>query len=65
MFHFDILQIVWNMETKKCTRTFKHRHPITAVAMSDEMVMSGCEAGKVKVWHMESGKLIKVRVEKK
>ena len=53
--------LVWNMETKKCVRTFKHRHAITAVVMGDEMCISGCEAGKVKVWHLETGKLIKVR----
>ena len=51
---------MWNIESKKCIRSFKHRHAITAVVMSDEMCISGCEAGKVKVWHLETGKLIKV-----
>jgi F-box/WD-40 domain protein 10 len=55
---------VWLRDTGKCIRTFKHRQPITAVAMGEdplpEIVVSGCEAGKVKVWDLHTGNLIKV-----
>lgn len=51
---------VWDMQTGKCQRSFRHRHPVTAVAMSTEIVISGCESGRVKVWELRSGNLIKV-----
>jgi F-box/WD-40 domain protein 10 len=52
---------VWNLKTGKCVRTFKHKFPVTAVALGAEMCVSGCEGGKVKVWDMTNGQLIKVR----
>ena len=51
---------VWNLETAKCLKTFKHRAPISAVALSKTICISGCEAGKVKVWEILTGNLIKV-----
>jgi F-box/WD-40 domain protein 10 len=51
---------VWDMQTGKCQRSYRHRYPVTAVAMSKETVISGCESGKVKVWELRSGNLIKV-----
>ena len=52
--------LVWNLETGKCLYTFKHRHAISSVALGEEMCISGCEAGRVKVWDLKSGELIKV-----
>jgi len=55
---------VWLVDSGKCIRTFKHKHPITAVNMGEdplpEIAVSGCEVGKVKVWDLKSGQLIKV-----
>ena len=55
---------VWLIDSGKCIRTFKHKHPVTAVTMGEdplpEIAVSGCEAGKVKVWDLKSGQLIKV-----
>ena len=52
---------VWLLETGKCIRTFKHKKPVTAVALGEDLCISGCEAGGVKVWNMKTGKLTKVR----
>ena len=52
---------VWMLETGKCIRTFKHKKPVTSVALGEDLCISGCEAGNVKVWNMKNGKLIKVR----
>ena len=48
------------MQTGKCQRTFKHKAPVWAVAISQELCITGCEQGKVKVWDIKSGDLIKV-----
>ncbi|EDO29886.1 predicted protein, partial [Nematostella vectensis] len=50
---------VWNFETGKCRRTFRHRHVVQTVSVSDALVISGCEGGKVKVWDIESATLQK------
>ncbi|XP_070185909.1 F-box and WD repeat domain containing protein 10B-like isoform X2 [Littorina saxatilis] len=50
---------VWDMETGKCKRTFRHRHPVLAVALSSKICITGCEGGRVKVWELASGQLIK------
>ncbi|XP_046584834.1 LOW QUALITY PROTEIN: CMT1A duplicated region transcript 1 protein-like [Haliotis rubra] len=50
---------VWNLQTGKCLRTFRHRHPVLAVALSKDRCISGCESGRVKVWNVETGELIK------
>ena len=48
------------MQTGKCQRTFKHKAPVWAVAISQELCITGCEQGKVKIWDIKSGDLIKV-----
>lgn len=48
------------MQTGKCQRTFKHKAPVWAVAISHELCITGCEQGKVKVWDIKSGDLVKV-----
>ncbi|XP_052263005.1 F-box and WD repeat domain containing protein 10B-like isoform X1 [Dreissena polymorpha] len=53
---------IWNMSTGKCQRSFRHRHPVSAVAMSTETVITGCEGGKIKVWDLRTGNLIKVLI---
>jgi WD40 repeat protein len=52
--------LVWNFETGKCRRTFRHRHVVLSVDVSDVLVVSGCEGWKVKVWDIESATLVKV-----
>ncbi|XP_060063470.1 F-box and WD repeat domain containing protein 10B-like [Ylistrum balloti] len=51
---------VWNMQTGKCQRTFKHRKPVWAVAMNEELCITGCEGGRVKVWDVKTGDLVKM-----
>lgn len=50
---------VWNFTTGKCRRTFRHRHVVQTVHVSDALVVSGCEGGKVKVWDIEQASLLK------
>ncbi|EDV27374.1 uncharacterized protein TRIADDRAFT_52993 [Trichoplax adhaerens] len=50
---------VWNIFTGRCRRTFKHRHVISDVKIFDDTVASCCEGGRVKVWDVIKGKLIK------
>lgn len=50
---------VWNFATGKCRRTFRHRHVVQTVHVSDTLVVSGCEGGKVKVWDIEQTTLLK------
>lgn len=52
--------LVWDLDKKTCYRTFKHRSKVVAVALSDSQCISGCEQGRIKVWQLESGHLIKV-----
>ncbi|CAN0017244.1 unnamed protein product [Lampetra planeri] len=51
---------VWDVHTGRCLHTLKHRRCIRAVGANAGHVASGCEGGLVKVWHLESGSLIKV-----
>lgn len=53
---------VWNLGKKKCWRTFKHTYQINAVTIGEEVCISGGATGKIKVFHLVSGKLIKVRI---
>ena len=48
------------MQTGKCISNLRHRSPVSAVAMSHEMVITGCEDGIVKVWDLKTAELIKV-----
>ncbi|XP_078506983.1 F-box/WD repeat-containing protein 10 [Lissotriton helveticus] len=50
---------VWNVDTGKCLMTFKHKDAISSVKMHSEFIVSGCEKGLVKVWHIPSTLLIK------
>ncbi|KAK3717318.1 hypothetical protein QZH41_011558, partial [Actinostola sp. cb2023] len=50
---------VWNFASGKCRRTFRHRHVVLDVQVSDTVLVSGCEGGKVKVWDIESAALLK------
>jgi WD40 repeat protein len=58
---FGCFYSVWNFETARCRRKFRHRHVVLSVDVSDNLVVSGCEGWKVKVWDIESATLIKVR----
>jgi WD40 repeat protein len=44
----------------QCISNLRHRSPVSAVAMSHEMVITGCEDGIVKVWDLKTAELIKV-----
>lgn len=52
--------LVWKVKHTRPWRTFKHKHPISAVAINDDMTLSGDIQGKIKVWNNLSGTLIKV-----
>lgn len=51
----------WDIETGKCLKTFKHKDPILATKINDTYIVSSCERGLVKVWHVVSAQLVKVR----
>ena len=51
----------WDIETGKCLKTFKHKDPILATRINDTYIVSSCEKGMVKVWHMATAQLVKVR----
>ncbi|XP_077022183.1 F-box and WD repeat domain containing protein 10B isoform X2 [Tamandua tetradactyla] len=50
---------VWDVETGKCLKTFKHKDPILATRISDTYIVSSCERGVVKVWHLATAQLVK------
>ncbi|XP_045842044.1 CMT1A duplicated region transcript 1 protein isoform X2 [Meles meles] len=49
----------WDIETGKCLKTFKHKDPILATKINDTYIVSSCERGLVKVWHVVSAQLVK------
>nr|XP_020747912.1 CMT1A duplicated region transcript 1 protein isoform X9 [Odocoileus virginianus texanus] len=49
----------WDIETGKCLKTFKHKDPILAIRINDTYIVSSCEKGMVKVWHMATAQLVK------
>ncbi|XP_059237120.1 F-box and WD repeat domain containing protein 10B isoform X2 [Mustela nigripes] len=49
----------WDIETGKCLKTFKHKDPILATKINDTYIVSSCERGLVKVWHIVSAQLVK------
>lgn len=51
----------WDVETGKCLKTFKHKDPILATRINDIYIVSSCERGLVKVWHVVTAQLVKVR----
>lgn len=42
-------------------KTFRHRGVVLAAKMNDTHVVSCCDRGMVKVWHVETYLLIKVK----
>ena len=62
-FYLNWFILVWNFEAARCRRTFRHRHVVLSVDVSDKLVVSGCEGWKVKVWDIESATLVKVHSE--
>ncbi|CAF0829139.1 unnamed protein product [Adineta steineri] len=55
----DNLCLVWRYKRHRPWRTFKHKHPVSAVAINDDFTVSGDIQGKIKVWHNLTGKFIK------
>lgn len=51
----------WDVETGKCLKTFKHKDPILATRINDTYIVSSCERGIIKVWHVVTAQLVKVR----
>ncbi|KAF6298546.1 hypothetical protein mRhiFer1_005101 [Rhinolophus ferrumequinum] len=49
----------WDVETGKCLKTFKHKDPILATRINDTYIVSSCERGIVKVWHIVTAQLVK------
>ncbi|XP_039703342.1 F-box and WD repeat domain containing protein 10B isoform X1 [Pteropus medius] len=49
----------WDIETGKCLKTFKHKDPILATRISDTYIVSSCERGIIKVWHVVTAQLVK------
>ncbi|KAM7231969.1 hypothetical protein CapIbe_016730 [Capra ibex] len=49
----------WDIETGKCLKTFKHKDPILDTRINDTYIVSSCEKGLVKVWHMVTAQLVK------
>ncbi|XP_058415239.1 F-box and WD repeat domain containing protein 10B isoform X3 [Diceros bicornis minor] len=49
----------WDVETGKCLKTFKHKDPILAIRINDTYIVSSCERGIVKVWHIVTAQLVK------
>ncbi|XP_036624704.1 CMT1A duplicated region transcript 1 protein [Trichosurus vulpecula] len=50
---------VWDMNTGRCLKTFKHKDPVMTAKISSTHIVSGCEQGLVKVWHLASATLVK------
>eukprot|EP00794_Sanderia_malayensis_P008816 gene8816-9761_t len=50
---------VWNMKSGKCIRTFRHRSIIQSVAVGENLLLTGCAAGKVRIWNFKAAKLVK------
>ncbi|XP_004685128.1 PREDICTED: CMT1A duplicated region transcript 1 protein [Condylura cristata] len=49
----------WDLNTGKCLKTFKHKDPILAIKISDTYIVSSCERGVIKVWHIVNTQLVK------
>lgn len=52
---------VWNYGKSKerCWRTFKHSYAVVAVAISEEFCVTGGQTGRIKLFHLMTGHLIK------
>ncbi|XP_012868552.1 PREDICTED: F-box/WD repeat-containing protein 10-like [Dipodomys ordii] len=49
----------WELESGKCLKTFKHKDPISAIKISETYIISTCEKGLIKVWHIANTQLVK------
>ncbi|XP_063097772.1 F-box and WD repeat domain containing protein 10B [Cavia porcellus] len=49
----------WDIDTGKCLKTFKHKDPILATKINDTYIVSSCERGTVRVWHIATAQLVK------
>jgi hypothetical protein len=53
--------LVWSLKSKINYRVFKHKYPLSAVAVTNEDIcISGGYRGSIKVFQISTGKLIKV-----
>ncbi|XP_062072787.1 F-box and WD repeat domain containing protein 10B isoform X3 [Lepus europaeus] len=52
----------WDVDTGKCLRTYKHKDPILAIRINDTYIVSSCERGLVKVWHVDTAQLVKTLI---
>ncbi len=59
------ISLVWQLGRKKCWRTFKHLYAIVSVAIGEEICITGGSTGKIKVFNLETGNLIKVKKNKR
>ncbi|XP_027989671.2 F-box and WD repeat domain containing protein 10B isoform X2 [Eptesicus fuscus] len=50
----------WDVDTGKCLKTFKHKDPILATRINDTYIVSSCERGIVKVWHIVLAQVVKI-----
>ncbi|UJR33079.1 hypothetical protein I4U23_020538 [Adineta vaga] len=55
----DNICLVWRYKRHRPWRIFKHKHPVSAVAINDDVTVSGDIQGKIKVWHNLTGTFIK------
>ena len=73
--HTYISITVWNLQTGKCVQSFRHKYPVSAVALDSDLCVSGDEGipnrthdpshkegkgGEVRVWNIKNGDHIKV-----
>ncbi|XP_047401505.1 F-box and WD repeat domain containing protein 10B [Sciurus carolinensis] len=49
----------WDVDTGRCLKTYKHKDPILATRINDTYIVSSCERGIVKVWHLALAQLVK------
>ncbi|XP_069883087.1 F-box/WD repeat-containing protein 10 isoform X1 [Dipodomys merriami] len=49
----------WELDSGKCLKTFKHKDPISAIKISETYIVSTCEKGLIKVWHIANTQLVK------
>nr|KAF6305263.1 F-box and WD repeat domain containing 10 [Pipistrellus kuhlii] len=52
----------WDVDTGKCLKTFKHKDPILATKINDTYIVSSCERGIVKVWHIVLAQVVKILI---
>ncbi|XP_028823223.1 CMT1A duplicated region transcript 1 protein-like isoform X2 [Denticeps clupeoides] len=53
---------VWDLQTGRCDERLRFRHgrPVLSVKVSEVTVVSGCSAGQVKMWSLETASLLKL-----